>query len=150
MLCFNFITSKLKITIKNQDNRLNIFLLIICTVLALINTIILKKIDLGNLNLIFNGYLNDFLAAILILAYINICISFVNFKIKSLKFLMIIILIISFFWEYFAIYIKPNSVFDYLDILAYLIGCIVYWIIINMILRKNLFINILKLLGSEL
>ena len=79
----------------------------------------------------FNDHFNDFLASILILAYINICLSFIDYELRSLHILIAIILIISFVWEYIAIFIKPHSVCDYLDVIAYLIGAIVYWKIIN-------------------
>jgi hypothetical protein len=117
--------------INSSKNRLNIYLIIICIIISLINIIFLKKLELGIVTLIFRNQLNDFLAIIIILSYININISFIGYEIKSLKILIIITLLIAFVWEYFAIFIKPNSVFDYLDIFTYLIGSIVYWMIIN-------------------
>ncbi|MCL2688133.1 MAG: hypothetical protein FWE58_06315 [Methanobrevibacter sp.] len=131
MIDYNLIAIKLKNLIKNHNNRLNIYLIIITIFLALINILFLKNLELGILTIIFNDHFNDFLASVLILAYINICLSFIDYELKSFYVLIVVILLISFVWEYVAIFIKPYSVFDYLDIIAYLIGAIVYWMIIN-------------------
>lgn len=135
MLNYNLIIGKLKKFLKNHNNKLNIYLIAISVTLAILNIIFLKNIELGIFTTIFNNYFNDFLAAILILAYINICLSFIDYEIKSLKILIPIILIMSFVWEYTAIFIKQYSVFDYLDIMVYLIGTIVYWSIINILFK---------------
>lgn len=130
MINHNLEVIKLKI-IKSPNNRLNIYLIIICIVLALVNIIFLKKLELGIFTIFFNNHFNDFLASIIILAFINICLSFIGHEIRSLKVFIVVILIISFVWEYIAIFIKPYSVFDYLDIITYLLGAVCYWGIIN-------------------
>jgi len=122
--------------LKEPNNKLNIYLIIITIALAIINILFLKKLELGILTIIFNNHFNDFLGGILILAYINICLSFINKEIKSLIYLIATILLISFVWEYLAIFIKPHSVFDYLDIFAYIFGSIVYWLIINRFFKQ--------------
>ncbi|MDR3291552.1 MAG: hypothetical protein LBT10_05305 [Methanobrevibacter sp.] len=72
------------------------------------------------------------MAAIIILAYINsVFYLFLEYEIKSLSLFILIIIVIGIVWEYLAIFIKPSSVCDYLDILIYLLGALIYWGIIN-------------------
>jgi len=124
--------NNLKANAKNPFVIFNLKIIIISIVLAILNNLILKKIDLLFLNSFFNGYFNDLLGAILILAYINLLLSiFLNYKIKSLKLLIIITVLIAIVWEYVAIFLKPNGVSDILDVFIYLLGCIIYWRIIH-------------------
>ena len=113
-------------------NKKNFSLIIICLLFFLLNTLLLKNIDLGILNSFFRGYFNDLLAPIIFLSFMNILLkNILNIEIKKATYLISITLIISFIWEYIAIFLKPSSTFDYLDIIAYLIGCLIYYININ-------------------
>ncbi|MDR1722037.1 MAG: hypothetical protein LBR24_03190 [Methanobrevibacter sp.] len=124
--------NNLKANAKNPFVIFNLKIIIISIVLAILNNLILKKINLLFLNSFFNGYFNDLLGAILILAYINLLLSiFLNYKIKSLKLLIIITVLIAIVWEYVAIFLKPSGVSDILDVFIYLLGCIIYWRIIH-------------------
>jgi hypothetical protein len=73
----------------------------------------------------FNAYyLNDMLAPILFLAYINIALY-----IRSFKDIMTVTLLAGLFWEYVSPLFKANSVSDPLDICAYMMGGIIFYII---------------------
>ena len=86
----------------------------------------------------FNNYLNDLLAVPLFFAIINIVYQFNSGKqIRSLKWLFIITIILSFMGEYLAIYFKHNSVTDFWDVICYFIGMLVYYMIIKVIYRSN-------------
>lgn len=80
-----------------------------------------------SLRLFLVCYANDILAGILILAYSNICLSFISKSIIQLPTILWFILGCGFVWEILAPLFKPTAIFDPLDLLAYLIGGIIYW-----------------------
>lgn len=109
--------------------KINISILILFVFLFLLNTIILKNINI----IFFNNHFNDFLAPFIFLSYVNIIIYMIIKKeINKLKYLILLIIFCSFMWEYIAIFLKPDSVFDIIDILCYILGTLIYWSIIKL------------------
>ena len=106
--------------------RKDIIILSACLVLYVINQIYLKRMGI----LFFNNYFNDLLAVPLYFSLMNIIAMNISKKeIKSFKALFIITVILAFLGEYLAIFLRPGSVTDYLDIVCYFIGMIVYYLI---------------------
>lgn len=111
-------------------NRFENFLIFIISVLLyLLNRFIFLNINNSTLNFFFSCYFDDLLAPLLLFSYINILLSFYNKKIYSLKYLIIFILLVSIVWEYLICFIRPTSVSDPIDILFYVLGTLIYWII---------------------
>ena len=111
-----------------MKNKEDIIILIICLLLYITNQIFLKKIGI----LFFNNYFNDLLAVPLYFSIINLISSNISKKeIKSFRSLFIITIILSFLGEYLAIFLRTGSVTDYLDIICYFIGMMIYYIIKN-------------------
>ncbi|WP_413827031.1 hypothetical protein, partial [Methanobrevibacter sp. UBA313] len=54
---------------------------------------------------------------------------------KKSVIIILITLIAIFFWEYLSLFLKPGSVFDWYDILAYLISMIIYLLILKFYLK---------------
>jgi hypothetical protein len=110
---------------------LNIVIMTICIVAYGFNRFFLKDI----LNWLFlRCYLNDVLAGALMLAYTNVLFSIVRkdeHSLISLPIIMIFILLAGFFWEFATPLFHEGSVTDYADIAAYLVGGIVYWLIVQ-------------------
>ena len=93
-----------------------------------LNQLFFKKIGI----LFFNNYFNDLLAVPLYFSIINIIsLQLRNKDINSFKTLFIITVILSILGEYVAIFLRKGSVTDYLDIVCYFVGLIVYYIIKN-------------------
>lgn len=106
----------------------DIYILIFCLTLYLLNQLYFKKLGI----LFFNNYLNDLIAVPLYFSIINIISLYLrNKEINSLKILIIITIILSFLGEYVAIFLREGSVTDFLDILCYFIGMIVYYFLKN-------------------
>ena len=106
--------------------RKDIIILSACLVLYVINQIYLKRMGI----LFFNNYFNDLLAVPLYFSLMNIIAMNISKKeIKSFKALFLITVILSFLGEYLAIFLRPGSVTDYLDIACYFIGMLVYYLI---------------------
>lgn len=85
----------------------------------------------------FRFYFNDVLAGIVILAYSNIIISFSNvkFDLYKLKNIIVFNLFIGLFWEYITPLYYSKSTADPLDVVSYILGGLVYYLI-NKIYNK--------------
>ena len=109
-----------------KDFRIkNLILLIIFISLYMIN-----KLFLSQSNTFFSFYFNDLLVVVVLFSAMNVV---CNYKVKKISLLFILTCIASFFWEYVTLFIKPNSVFDFLDIICYFISMIIYIIFLYMI-----------------
>jgi len=115
-----------------KDYRIiNLSIFITCIILYGFNTIIFSSINNYNLHYFFSSYFNDLLAPLLLFSYINLILSLID------KYLILIIILSSFVWEFIAPIFKPNSISDPIDILFYFIGTMVYWIIYKMWNQKS-------------
>lgn len=102
----------------------DLIILITCLIFYIINQIFLKKIGI----LFFNNYFNDLLAVPLYFSLINLISIYIRKKeITSFKILFIITIVLSILGEYVAIFLRKGSVTDYLDILCYFVGMILYY-----------------------
>ena len=119
----------------------NFSIFITCIGLYSFNTILFSSINNYKLNIFFSSYFNDFLAPLLLFSYINLLLSLIHKKLHSLKYLILIIIICSFVWEYLALFFKPKSIPDPLDILFYVLGTIMYWIIYTNLREKKRIIH---------
>jgi hypothetical protein len=117
------------INLKKLHRLENISIFFTCVILHLMNVLVFLKINNSSLHYFFSGYFDDLLAPILLLSYVNLILSIYNKKIYTLRYLILFILLVSIVWEYLVVYIKPDSVSDPLDILCYILGTIIYWII---------------------
>lgn len=117
------------INLKKLHRLENISIFFTCVILHLMNVLVFLKINNSSLHYFFSGYFDDLLAPILLLSYVNLILSIYNKKIYTLRYLILFILLVSIVWEYLVVYIKPNSVSDPFDILCYVLGTIIYWII---------------------
>lgn len=81
-------------------------------------------------NFILTSYWNDFWAALFILAYSNIWLSFYknyNLTLDKLPKILFFILIVGSFWEYATPYFKKDSFSDPIDMLTYVTGAVFYY-----------------------
>lgn len=113
---------------KNKRSE-NFIIFFISVILYLLNKFIILNINNYTLHYFFSGYFDDLLAPLLLFSYINLLLSFYNKKLYSLKYLIIFILIVSVIWEYLVPLIKPTSVTDPKDVLFYILGTFIYWLI---------------------
>jgi len=116
---------------------LNVSCLICSIILYLMNTFIIKV----RYNIpLMNNHFNDFLAMILLLSFSNILLSFYkNGKMifRCIIYILIFALIVGLFWEYITPLYRINSTGDPYDLIAYLAGGYVYYIIIKVYPNKH-------------
>lgn len=80
----------------------------------------------------FKNYFNDFLATILLLAYVNLLLGAANYKIiTELTIIMFLGMLSSYTWEFITPIILRRGTSDWLDVVCYLFGSLYYWLFIN-------------------
>ncbi|MBQ6813860.1 MAG: hypothetical protein IJP12_04390 [Methanobrevibacter sp.] len=117
-----------RFSFKRNDMRFrkyNLLILIVSLLLYLINIYFLTSY--GDF---FKFYFNDLFAVIILFSFLNVIYPV---KMDNFWIILVITLIASFVWEYLALFIKPGSVFDYFDILAYFVSMVIYLILIYII-----------------
>ena len=109
---------------KNDKNfRIyNLVILIIALSLYLLNNHFLHEI-----NWFFMFYFNDFLAIVVLLSFLNIVYPY---KLTNLWLIIIVTILASFVWEYVALFIKPGSIFDFIDIISYSGSMVIYLVLL--------------------
>ncbi len=105
-----------------QFRKYNLIILIASLLLYLINIYILSSF--GDF---FKFYFDDLLAVIILFSFINVIYPI---KVDNFWIILIITIVATFFWEYLALFIKPGSIFDYFDILAYFISMGIYLLLV--------------------
>jgi|LDZT01.1.fsa_nt_gi hypothetical protein len=116
----------------------NFSIFILSILLYIFNTLIFSHLNNSEIHYFFTCYFNDLLAPLLLFSYINLVLSLREKKIYALKYLIIIIIACSFVWEYLILFFKPTSVSDPVDVVFYVLGTIIYWLIHEKIYPKNI------------
>lgn len=117
--------------------RTNLLLLVICLSIYTAN-IWFKKQGCSYAFPFVRNHLNDMLATQAFLSYAGCLLSFVGKRsIKKLRHILLVSSACSFVWEYCAKYLYPRSTFDYIDILCYFMGGLIYWIYANLFIKEN-------------
>ena len=109
---------------KNDKNfRIyNLVILIIALSLYLLNNHFLHEI-----NWFFMFYFNDFLAIVVLLSFLNIVYPY---KLTNLWLIILVTILASLVWEYVALFIKPGSIFDLMDIISYFGSMLIYLVLL--------------------
>ena len=114
-----------------------------CIVLCLyfFNNLYLKENTSGLLQKFLICHFNDFMCPIFLFSYSNILLITVNREIKKLNWLMLFGLCSGFVWEFFAPVIKTASVTDAIDLIFYVLGTYLYWIIMSEDSSSDFFVS---------
>ena len=107
----------------------------------IVNRFILKGLEIQYFDYLIKSHLGDYIGGIVFCIYLNM-VLFIG-KIKPInKFWIIftIMLFVSILWEYFFTMFLKNSTSDPLDIIAYMLGTITYFLLFykqnNMIVKE--------------
>lgn len=116
---------------------MDLSILIACLICYIANQTFFKSLGI----VFFNNFFNDLLAVPLYFSIMNILGMYLNGKeITSFKLLFLLTILLSFLGEYVAIYLRPGSTTDYLDVVCYFIGMLIYYLLKKAeksYLRKN-------------
>lgn len=111
--------------------RKNFILILVTIVLYIINQCIKNKIPIEGIRWFMTCYFNDTIGGITFMAYCGLV--FEHYHRRMTKLWQIILLMAScgFFWEYITPLFRTNTISDPWDILAYVFGSIIYWLIMR-------------------
>lgn len=115
---------------------LNFKIIIFTLALYTYNQITKKHIDIEPIKWFMNCYFNDLIGGITFTAYVNYIAILYNKCLKKLWHIELLLLCCGIFWEYATPLIRPNVTCDNWDIVAYMIGGFLYWLIM-LILEKE-------------
>ena len=103
-------------------------ILIVCLAVFFTNNLWFKKLDISYDYPFIRNHLNDTLATIFLLSCMAL-IRTLQKRNSSVHFaeMLAICTVASIMWEYVAEFVKPDSTFDYIDILCYFAGGLIYY-----------------------
>lgn len=113
-----------------MSRKNNLLIIGITIILYIINQIIKTKIPVNAIRWFMSCYFNDTIGGITFIAYCNIIFGFKNKKINKLWQIELLLFFAGLFWEYVTPIFRINTVSDIWDILAYMIGGVLYWLIV--------------------
>ena len=116
----------------------NIITFLIFFFIYIINRIFKKYISLPIIGYICKNHLNDFIGGFLFCIYVNMILILNNKKpICKFYILILFMLCVSLTWEYLFPLFLPYSTSDFFDVISYMLGTILYYLMFNK-LNKNI------------
>ena len=117
-----------------KKRKQGIFSCISILILYIANEFAFKKIDVPIVTPFMNWYFNDLMAIPLYLEFLN-CV--IGIRIINGKIIAILVFVACIWWELLAPLYVVGSVFDWVDILMYLLGATIYWKYSNKNIAKS-------------
>lgn len=108
---------------------INLVLIVIVLSLYFLNNLCLKSHTSGIVQYFMICHFNDFICPLFFLSYSNLLLISVGKEIKKFHWVMLFGFCSGLIWEFFAPVIKPSTTTDLVDILFYVLGTALYWLI---------------------
>lgn len=109
----------------------NFLIIGITIILYTINQIIKSKIPINAIRWFMSCYFNDTIGGMTFSAYYNTVLAFRGKQMSKLWQIELLLFFAGLFWEYVTPIFRANTVSDICDVLAYMIGGVLYWLIIR-------------------
>ncbi len=116
----------------------NIVLCFIVVGLYILNNSWLKFYTNGMLREFSRCYLNDLMATVVLMGYINLLLHTRNQYIYTLKSIEFICFCSGLVWELWMPLIKKESVSDINDMICYLLGGVIYWVLYKVVVLREI------------
>lgn len=107
----------------------NLFIILITLTIYILNQYTKTLYNSHFLLWFMSCYFNDIVGSVCFLAYCNIMFELYGIYMKEYKYIFILMLCCSFVWEVIAPLVRKDTVADIFDVLAYLLGGTIYWLI---------------------
>lgn len=107
----------------------NACLIIITLFLYMVNQLIKTEISNEVIRYFCICYYNDTIGSITFIAYCNLVLKNCGKSLDKLYKIELTLFLAGIFWEYITPIFRSNTTTDILDIIAYMIGGYIYWII---------------------
>ena len=117
--------------------RKNVYIIIVSLALYVLNRTFNNYIGNYYIHWFAVSYFNDFVGAIAFSAYCSILINTLLKKRLNFIVLELILLLFGLYWEFGAPLFREGLVCDWGDIVAYLLGGVTYYILINKLLVNH-------------
>jgi len=116
---------------------LNGYVIIVTAVLYCLNRFYLKDHTYGWVNYLLKCHFNDFLCGALFTAYSNVFLNLQKKMLNKLPHILAFCFSAGLVWEFVAPFLRKNSTPDWIDILCYMMGGFVYWILLKLTVGKK-------------
>lgn len=114
-----------------QKRPINLVLLLCVPAAYLLNNTVLKTHTAGLAQFFFQCYFNDLICPLLFFSYANILLLMVDKELSDIRGIFLTGLCAGIVWEYLAPFWKPTAIVDPGDFACYLLGSIIYWVILK-------------------
>lgn len=78
-----------------------------------------------------SSYFNDIIGSITFMAYTNLILSFRKIILSKLWQIELLMFSCGVFWEFITPIYRADTVSDIFDVLAYMVGGILYWLLVR-------------------
>ena len=112
-----------------MSKKINLIIIGITVVMYVANQVIKTKIPVEAIRWFMSCYFNDTIGGMTFMAYCNIVFGFYNRKMIKLWQILTLMFCAGLFWEYVTPIFRKNTVSDIWDVVAYMIGGFIYWLI---------------------
>lgn len=109
--------------------KANPLCMMITIILYLMNQIVFKKCFVGEVGYFCNCFFNDLICQLFFLPYVQIFLIWVEREIRSYIGFLIVGMTAGLIWEFFAPLINAKAVTDIYDLICYLVGVHIYYVI---------------------
>lgn len=114
-----------------MSKKNNIIIIGVTVALYSVNQIIKTEIAIEVIRWFMCCYFNDTIGGITFIAYCNIVFGFYNRKLIKLWQIELLLFFSGLFWEYVTPIFRTNTISDIWDVLAYMIGGFLYWLLVR-------------------
>ncbi len=105
--------------------KFDITVLLLCSILYWVNILFIRPCGL----LFFVSYFNDVCCGVWFVSYSNILLALIRRRIYELKWMLPYIIACGCTWEFLGPILNCSRIYDLMDIIAYSIGALVYWVL---------------------
>lgn len=112
-----------------MSRKKNLFIIGITLVLYGLNQSIKTDIPIEPIKWFMTCYFNDIIGGITFIAYCNMVFGLYSRKVLELWQIELLMFFSGIFWEYITPMFRANTISDVWDILAYMLGGFIYWLI---------------------
>lgn len=109
----------------------NLVIILSTVLLYLLNQQFKGQISNESIKWFISSYFNDIIGGITFMAYTNLVLSFRNIIMSKLWQIELLMFSCGLFWEFITPLYRVDTVSDIWDIFAYMLGGILYWVIIR-------------------
>ena len=114
-----------------KEVSINGYVIVVTAVLYCANRFYFKAHTSGWLNYLLRCHFNDFLCGALFTAYSNVFLNTRKVMLSKLPHILAFCFCAGLVWEFVAPYIRRYSTPDWIDILCYVLGGFVYWLLLH-------------------